>query len=283
MINSLVCGSSNLPKEEPDIDELLSPCSKSTLKKFKKSKADHTKNPYANRGLDKFNALLDELETKKQKIYTQKGSQDISFIRFVYSSSNDWKPIVVKAKERRRDQNLMKNKSNDKDMVRGFSAPIGKLVQENKGKKILIQRNRSKEFARSRLSFKMGNLRQPFWYMPVMIILILLFLTIHGRTFAIICSSIGWYVIPIIKDSSLGSNSNSKSSVEKSKNQKKDYDRNFSERNMVSEEFSSSKKKDSDGKFTERSMVPKESTSPKSVLSGPAENSSSRHAHRKSW
>ncbi|KAF2309635.1 hypothetical protein GH714_004394 [Hevea brasiliensis] len=90
-------------EEDEPLQQGSSPCS--TPRKSRKSTKD-SKNPYSTRGLDKFSALLADLEEKRQQIYSQVDSQDISFVRFVYSSSNDCVPIIVKLKDQnKQDQN----------------------------------------------------------------------------------------------------------------------------------------------------------------------------------
>ncbi|KAL3514432.1 hypothetical protein ACH5RR_027149 [Cinchona calisaya] len=260
MLNPFVCGSFN-NQEEDDIGELLSPCT--TPKKSRKCR--DSKNPYANQGLDKFSALLAELEGKKQKIYTQKGSQDISFVRFVYSNSNDWKPIVVKANKDRKletgSNHVDNNLNKDKKMTRIISSvgsvhdkhsvEVSKVIKEvgqPKVEECLIQRPKRKK--NIRWSFMLKNLRHPCCYLPILMVFILLFLAMYGRSFAILCTSLGWYLVPMIKERA--------SSAEKTN---KDYSRRLSEKNMVN-----------DGPC-----------SPKSVLSGPAEKPIAVHVHRKSW
>ncbi|KAL9266524.1 hypothetical protein AKJ16_DCAP25761 [Drosera capensis] len=58
----------------------------------------NSKNPYSNLGLDKFSVLLEELEEKKQQIFSKIGQEDVSLLRFSYSGNNELKPIVVTAK-----------------------------------------------------------------------------------------------------------------------------------------------------------------------------------------
>lgn len=265
MCSPLICGTSNFPAEEYDYEELLSPC-KAPRKSSKKTK--ERKNPYANRGREKFDALLAELESKKQKIYTQKGSQDISFIRFVSTSSGDWKPIVVKAKGRisqghshelTSDKNIVKN--GDKVSMEKASQHVKEGFQETKGG--TMSKNPEKKSIRSSISwcfFKMENLRHPSCYMTVMFILILLLLTVSGRTFTIICTSIGWYMLPMIKEKSKSSSS-SLSSNPNAVKKKKEYNRRLSERDIVT----------------------KGTASPTSVLDGPEDKSPVKHTHTKSW
>ena len=89
MLNHFICGSFH--HQEEDV-----PCS--SPKKSKRKESRNDKNPYSNRGLDKFSALLDDLDERRTKVYSQMSPQDISFVRFAYSNNHDIVPIVVKVK-----------------------------------------------------------------------------------------------------------------------------------------------------------------------------------------
>ncbi|CAI9115866.1 OLC1v1016874C1 [Oldenlandia corymbosa var. corymbosa] len=286
MLSPFVCGNfSN--QEENDLEELLSPCS--TPKKSRKSNKD-SKNPYADRGLDTFSALLDELDRKKQKIYTQKGSEDISLVRFVYSGSNNWRPIVVKSKDRKPEigtttTNVVKQSNN----VQNSEATAQESVNSESEKEEL-----QSQFAEKRsVSFwgvidgLMRNLRNPYYQLTFVMILVLLLVILYGRSFAILCTSLGWYLVPMIKERS------STSTSDKPKN-KKDITRRLSEKNMVNptsvvvnvvaSSDKSKNKKDYTRRLSEKNMgtnrssspkSPRQSSSPKSVLTA--------HSHKKSW
>ncbi|KAL3505115.1 hypothetical protein ACH5RR_034956 [Cinchona calisaya] len=261
-ISPFACGNFSNQEEDDLIDELLSPC---TTPKRSRKRSD-SKNPYSTRGLDKFSALLAELEDKKQKIYTQKGSEDISFVRFVYSNSNDWKPIVVKTKDRKPERNNHVDNVKDKKMTHNsqvqdkHTIEASNVVNEIRQQKEELSR-RSKKTS-IKWGFKLKNLRHPCFYLPIMMVLILLFLAMYGRSFAILCTSLGWYIVPMIKER----RSRSSENTEK---KKKDYVRRLSEKNMVN-----------DGSSNPKSHG---SSSPKSVLNGPSEKTTGQHAHRKSW
>ncbi|XP_059285815.1 uncharacterized protein LOC132039333 [Lycium ferocissimum] len=187
--------------------ETLSPCStpKRSSKRTSLSRTKNSRyNPYADRGLDKFSALLANLEDKKQEIYTQMGSDDIAFVRFVFSNSNSIKPIVVKLKDK--NQTSSSDTDDDKQMIKKNSEfvdkktihevsniPASEIDQERKVE------SRRRKFLRN---LKLANFKKPTYYMPLAIILILVFLAVYGRCFAILCTSIGWYTIPTIKASS---------------------------------------------------------------------------------
>ncbi|KAI3504867.1 hypothetical protein L1887_26623 [Cichorium endivia] len=189
-----------------------------------------SKNPYANRGLDKFEALLADLDGKRQKIYTQKGSQDISLVRFVYSNSNDVKPIVVKIKDQRKQDKDQHHKftgnvkttesSPEHPVATGNGKPSGTTAA--KPAVDLCKKNISVSLRK-----KVGELWRPWYSLSLFVILILVFLVFFGRSFAILCTSIGWYLVPII-------NATSENPKRPKKNMKKEYSRKFSEKIITS-------------------------------------------------
>ncbi|GJW80168.1 hypothetical protein Tco_0223336 [Tanacetum coccineum] len=229
MCTSFICGSfSN--QEEDDFEVLWpspsTPSSKSRRHRFSGRSRKENKNPYANRGLDKFEALLADLEDKKQKIFTQKGSHYISFVRFVYSNSNDVKPIIVRLRDpRRHDKDHNHHKQiNFKDTK---SSPLPKLQASSldhhqilepredvmNGTMIEAQKaqharpliNHVTNIIYIRVDQLKRSLKRKFeeWWMPsynlpLFVILVMVFLTFFGRSLAIICTSIAWYMVPTI-------------------------------------------------------------------------------------
>ncbi|XP_070019133.1 uncharacterized protein LOC142172548 [Nicotiana tabacum] len=179
MFKRLICGNFHHHLKDNDIDEtnLLSPCS--TTKKTKRKFFSRTKkkiNPYANRGLDKFSALLADLEEKKQKIYTQMGlDDDISLVRFVFSNSNECKTIVI-VKQKQTPNDTQKTHNNSKEIITRDASISANEDQEPK--------------AESKRTLPQYN------YLLMTTILILILLAIYGRSFAIFCTSIGWYLVP---------------------------------------------------------------------------------------
>ncbi|KAG6438095.1 hypothetical protein SASPL_103031 [Salvia splendens] len=182
-----------------------------------------SKNPYADRGLDKFYALLADLDDKKQKIYTQKGSEDISSVRFVYDNDSDCvKPIVIKVKDRSPPKSAKNFKSND-------AAPAETEAKSEKTMK-------KKRSLRCKGNFKLEDLKRPQLFFPVMVVLILLFLAIYGRSFAILCTSIVWYLAPTISGTATAAGG------ERKPKRKKEYERKRSEKMAVHSEGPSSPK-----------------------------------------
>ncbi|KAL7175643.1 hypothetical protein ACSBR2_029274 [Camellia fascicularis] len=83
MVKSFICGTGSFQHQIEEDDEPSSPCSiprKQRKSNLCKSKDSKNNNPYSDLRLDKFSALLAELESKRQKIYTQVGSEAISSV-----------------------------------------------------------------------------------------------------------------------------------------------------------------------------------------------------------
>ncbi|XVE70199.1 hypothetical protein DITRI_Ditri10aG0053500 [Diplodiscus trichospermus] len=238
MFQPFICGSFN--HQEEDDHELWSSSPISTPRKsrrnsLRKSHNKDNKNPYSNRGLDKFSALLAELEEKRQKIYSQSGSQDTSFVRFVYKDSTDCVPIVIKLKDKKEEK---KNKPVDtKDHHHhqpGTNAdsevfdkhPIETL---NEGKEVIkqiselrqVSEKTEKKIKRFPWNMEFHKWRRPSYYLPAFLVLILLLLVFFGRSVSILFTSIGWYIVPIIKRES--------SNKVRRSMKKKDYVRKLSE------------------------------------------------------
>ncbi|KAK2660129.1 hypothetical protein Ddye_006662 [Dipteronia dyeriana] len=237
------------------------------------NKNKDSKNPYSNRGREKFSALLSELEEKKKKILSKMGSDDISHVRFVYRDSDECVPVIVKLKKEYKKEEK-KNKcdyhhyynkektikhDHDSEIMEKFL--IECLDADFQKKEDRIQRSESdKKIAIKKKKFSWNSVwRHPSYYFPVVVILILLLLAFFGRSFVIICASMGWYIIPTIKGSS--GSSNVTRAVKK-----KDYLRRCSDKNIVSDGLSSpkiTKSLNNSGNFKDQSLQ--------------------KHNHRQSW
>ncbi|XWS58595.1 hypothetical protein CRYUN_Cryun08bG0048000 [Craigia yunnanensis] len=221
MLYPCVCGAFH-HQEEDDDEFWISPVSTPRKPRRKKD----SKNPYSTRGLDQFSALLAELEEKRQRIYSQMGSQGI--VRFVYKNSNDCVPIVVKLKDKKEEKNKPGN-TKDHQPKRYVSEVLDKLQTPSKSNIKVEKKKKKKSLS---WNVKLQNLRTPSYYIPAVIILILLFLVFFGRSVSILCTCIGWYIVPTIS----GEGSNLKTSMKK-----KDYVRKLSENRLVSGKLSSAK------------------------------------------
>ncbi|XP_022719566.1 uncharacterized protein LOC111277375 [Durio zibethinus] len=234
MFQPFICGAFN-HQEEDDHELWSSPNStprKSRRNSFCKRQNKDNKNPYSNLGLDKFSALLAELEEKKQKIYSQTGSQDISFVRFVYKNSTDCVPIVVKLKDENEEEK--KKPVDTKDHQPGMNTDSEVLDKHpietlNEGKEVIKKISRlqavSEKTEKKKKSFswnmKLHKWRRPSYYLPAFLFLILLLLVFFGRSVSILLTCIGWYIVPTIKGKS--------SDKVRRSVKKKDYVRKLSE------------------------------------------------------
>ncbi|XAR61969.1 hypothetical protein NMG60_11016532 [Bertholletia excelsa] len=197
MVNLFICGSGAFHQQVEEDDEpyCVSP---KKLRKYSLFGCKDYKNPYASRGLDKFSALLAELDDKRQKIYTQMGANDISFVRFMYSSSNDCKPIVVRVRERIKQKKTFGAKENNQGCDNNnhpSEALAESPVSQDEGK---IELGAEKSEKRSCYWRVMFEIRRPCCYLPAVVILILLLLAVYGRLFVILCTSLGWYLVPTV-------------------------------------------------------------------------------------
>ncbi|MBA0874761.1 hypothetical protein Goshw_021596 [Gossypium schwendimanii] len=206
MIYPFLCGTLHHQQEDDGVWSSSPVCSPRKSKRKK-----DTKNPYSTRGLDQFSALLAELEEKRQKIYSQTGSQ--SMVRFVYKNSNDCVPVVVNLKDKKEEKTKPENTKE-----RYVSEPINKLQTPSGSDKNMDMKVKKKRFSWN------SALRKPSHYIPAIIILILLILVFFGRSVAILGTCIGWYVVPTIN----GEGSNLRTSTKK-----KDYGRRQSGNKLV--------------------------------------------------
>ncbi|KAG1366929.1 hypothetical protein COCNU_13G007190 [Cocos nucifera] len=188
----------------------------------KGSKRKANKNPYSTRGLDKFSTVLAELEARREKIVAKAGTQGVSMVRFMYSNSQEWIPIIVKLRE---DQKEEKTKPADGKKPKQLevlpSQPNSEVVKESAP---LVGSVDAKEVAerKTKKCFSWGVKEgevvpwrwRPSYYWPLVMVLILVGLVMFGRVFAICCTSIWWYLVPTLK----GESGNARRSMKK-----KDY------------------------------------------------------------
>ncbi|CAK7347419.1 unnamed protein product [Dovyalis caffra] len=215
--------SSTPKKSSPSATPKRSSPSATPRKSRKSSK--NSKNPYSSRGLDKFSALLAELEEKRQKIYSQIGSEDVPMVRFVYSSSNDCVPVIVKVKDQKQDKPKVSSADNIKDKpITSNNEVVDKLPIEAPVEGKQVEQPRLETYKKTEekcytWNMKLHRWRRPYYYMPVAIVLILLFLVFFGRSVAIFWTSLGWYIVPTLSS--------------KKPTQKKEYVRKLSEPKMT--------------------------------------------------
>lgn len=235
MLSPFICGAPH--HEDEDDVPLTTSSAPSTPRRSRRngsgrnhsSKAD--KNPYSSRGLDKFSALLADLEEKRRKIYAETGAhEDLSLVRFVYKNSNDCVPIVIKLKDNKDDKPKAEQvKEHNKHATE--EVPKDKLPTET-STAVKEDDKQSRSASGKRKTYKksfswnltkMVRWNRPSFYLPVFVVLILLFLAVFGRSVAILCTSIGWYMVPTLNETTMKRRSF----------KKKDYVRKLSEAKMA--------------------------------------------------
>ncbi|XP_050386798.1 uncharacterized protein LOC126803088 [Argentina anserina] len=172
-----------------------------------RSNSRDNKNPYANVGREKFAAVMAELEEKRQQIYAQTGSQDETLVHFVYKKPDDSVPvpIVVILKDKKDDKTNSGGCSPHRDEKHVVSTThTTETALGNKFKTIQEVKKpvtASDKLTKKRVYKKCSDMwMMPSFYLPVAVIFILFFLAVFGRSIAILCTSLGWYAVPTLKE-----------------------------------------------------------------------------------
>ncbi|KAK7310778.1 hypothetical protein RJT34_08495 [Clitoria ternatea] len=275
-LNPFVCGTFH-NNEYDDEPCLASPGS--SPRKHSKKRDSRINNPYSTRGLDKFSSLLEDLDEKRKRIYSQMNPHDISFVRFVYSNTDDFVPVVVKVKNNK-DQKKHINKIQELGVVKATrilahtsestdksSTTIDQpssTTEEKKQSKMESDKRVTKKSISWNVVMKKHDMGKPCFYLPLVMVLILLLLTVFGRSVSTLCICVLWYLISTLKDSS-SLNANPRKSMKK-----KDYVRGLSEKKIVTnnEGNSNNKKKDYVRGWSEKKMVVSEGIKKKDYARG---------------
>ncbi|KAF8110023.1 hypothetical protein N665_0088s0038 [Sinapis alba] len=166
-----------------------------------------SKNPYSNRGLDKFSALLSDLDEKRQSIYANGLDSDgPPLVRFVFKSSGECVPVMIKTKKVTKKKDVQ----DDLKIIKTES----ETKEENEIKETESETTEQKR--RCVLNENLKKISRPNRFLPVTVILVLIFLVFFGRTVSIMCTCIIWYLVPMIKEQS-----RNKGSTYKTKKKKK--------------------------------------------------------------
>ncbi|KAL9313080.1 hypothetical protein ACSQ67_018532 [Phaseolus vulgaris] len=136
-------------------------------------KESRSNNPYSDRGLDKFSALLADLDERRQKVYSQSSPQEISLVRFAYSS-DDFVPIVVKVKSKDRNKKHTSEELGIQHLT-SFSEQLEKSAEEATVEEM-------KQQHKNGCGFDFG------------------FLIVFGRSVATLCTCVVWYVVPTLSE-----------------------------------------------------------------------------------
>ncbi|CAA7031108.1 unnamed protein product [Microthlaspi erraticum] len=152
-----------------------------------------SKNPFSDRGLEKFSALLSELDEKRQSIYSKRIDSDgLPLIRFVFKSSGECVPVMIKTKR------VTKKKDAQDDF--NFKVKTESKTEEEIEMKIRESGTEQKQSCV--LHEKLEKISRPNHFLPVTAILVLIFLVFFGRTVSIMCTCIVWYLVPMIREQS---------------------------------------------------------------------------------
>ncbi|KAF7007792.1 hypothetical protein CFC21_022693 [Triticum aestivum] len=209
------CGTASF--KDVDKGEPMSGGGKQAQRKEKKKPVTGKKeNPYASRGLDKFSMVLAELESRREKVLRRVDGGDHVMVRFVQSETKGWVPIVVKLPtEEPAAKAEPKKKCKSKLAVSSTPPPTQppsprtestsprggddavKHAAAVTAPAVAAAPTKKKASAAGRWSWADKAIR-PSQYWPFVAVLLLLSLVVFGRMFAICCTSIWWYLVPIL-------------------------------------------------------------------------------------
>ncbi|KAG8099533.1 hypothetical protein GUJ93_ZPchr0013g34981 [Zizania palustris] len=182
----------------------------------KKSGGGKKENPYASRGLDKFSTVVSELESRREKILRRvgpaaDGGDHRVLVRFAQSEAKGWVPIVVKLppeEEQRRQQEGCKKRKQAAASTTSSSPPQPTpLASEPASPKedvklssaaAAVPVKRKAAGDGERWSWSWGKSVRPQHYIPFVAVLLLVSVVVFGRVFAICCTSVWWYLVPIL-------------------------------------------------------------------------------------
>jgi hypothetical protein len=221
MREMMFCGTGSFK----DVDKEEDAGKPAAAAKAKKAGGGKSKgNPYASLGLDKFSTVLSELESRRERILRRVGP-DVDaghlMVRFVQSEAKGWVPIVVKLpaeEEQTADNKKKQSKSpRSKKTSRPTTPPTepaspkvdaAKHVAPAMKAAVPAKKKKKKAGGGERWSWSLGRMVRPCHYWLLAVVVLLLSILAFGRVFAICCTSIWWYLLPILSgDESLGATS----------------------------------------------------------------------------
>lgn len=175
-----------------------------------RKKSTKSLNPYSARGLDKFASLIADLEARRAKVMAKVGAQGATLVRFTYSNSNDWVPIIIRlpdenAKPQHDPKARPASERQAKSEIAEETPPPPVQTQEKEEVAAVPKEKNVSAQALSWPRVKEATLRslRPRW--PVMVaVLMLACLVVFGRVFAICCTTLGWYMVPAMQGEGAG-------------------------------------------------------------------------------
>ncbi|CAM8911129.1 hypothetical protein QQ045_031386 [Rhodiola kirilowii] len=219
MLRPLICGSGGFHNLDSELDLCSSKKAKNSSKCSSKlcsrgggggGEVKKRKNPYATRGLDKFSSLVDDLKEKRRRIYAQIGESDDLYVWFNFSGSDDCKPIILKLKNKNQ-------KIDKKDKLQDIEKTLAKVDKYKNAKPSfpatvvhktqMISDKGMKKWERLMGSSYYTDVlrRRPLLCLLGVVILILILLTMFGRSATVIWVTVGWYLLPSTKLTTFGS------------------------------------------------------------------------------
>ncbi|XP_019094652.1 PREDICTED: uncharacterized protein LOC104755233 [Camelina sativa] len=206
---------------------MLSPFS-SSPRRSRKGGNKESKNPYSNQGLEKFSALVSELDEKRQSIYAKRLDSDgPPLVRFMFTSSGECVPVMIKTKRATAGQK--KNVQDDFKVV-----TESKTKEEKETKRIETGTEKKQSCV---LNENLKKISKPNHFLPVTVVLVLIFLVFFGRTVSIMCTCIVWYLVPMIKEHSRNRGSTYETKKKKKKLNIKDRAASFNQKTAVRDKF----------------------------------------------
>jgi len=222
---SMSGGGKTAPRKEKKADRVTKEkkAPEVTAKTKKKPAAGKKENPYASRGLDKFSTLRAELESRREKVLRRvDGGGDRVMVRFVQSGAKGWLPIVVKLppEEQAEPKKKCKLKSAMSPPPTEPSTPPSECASPREDVKraaatakatvvAAVPAKKKPAAAAGRWSsWSWGRKVRPSQYWPFVAVLLLLSLVVSGRVFAICCTSVWWYLVPILSGGEVGQSVN---------------------------------------------------------------------------
>ncbi|CAI0464568.1 unnamed protein product [Linum tenue] len=200
MLSPLICGAS-FQTDEDDLPCGAASSSPSPRKPWGGRRGGrNNNNPYSGRGLDKFSQLLSDLAEKRREIYSTMSSQDPPLVRFVFpGATSDAVPVVIKIRDPKPSKSAElkdhpHHNHNHRNLKHSNSAASAAAAEQAVTNSTPDQQHKLPAVG----EIVEESWRRPSVYVPVAVILILLFLAVFGRSVAILCTSIGWYLVPTL-------------------------------------------------------------------------------------
>ncbi|WOL17639.1 hypothetical protein Cni_G26432 [Canna indica] len=207
----MMCGRRNL--KIIDLGEARPPKKKKMMMKEKKI------NPYSTVGRDKFSDLLADLEARRARIMANAaGSPEEAAsmsVQFTYTASNDCVPVVV----RRKDVNTGKQFDDSQSESRPAAVKLVLVKQEEPpplvdgaAEERAVEKERDaaegvspdyRKVMKKSLSWCVEEVMRGWpwrmnWLIPALV-LIPCCLLMFGKAFAICCTTVWWYLVPLME------------------------------------------------------------------------------------